>query len=355
MRGKARYFLGIESTAHTFGIGIYDAKTKKMLANERALYRPCSQGFIPRELAEHHQRNAKEVLRRALSKASLSLEEIDYFAVSQGPGIGSPLKLGMAFAKYLASFYDKKLIPVHHPLAHIKILEYEKKVEKNYVVIYVSGANTQIIWKEKEMSYLILGETLDIGIGNLFDNFARKLSLSPPNGSSLERLAIRAKKRRAFEVMPYTVKGMNVAFSGLLTYAVRRYEEEVKKVEKEEKQKEKLAKRIERVKERLAYSLMHTAFSMVLETAERALHLKNAKAFGVVGGVAQSVLLKEMVKKLSQENKIAFYFPKPEFAGDNGGMIAYTASLLVDKALKPERVEAKPYLRLEEYLEWVGR
>ncbi len=297
--------LGIESTAHTLSIGIVE--NGKILSNVIDMYYAGNEGLIPRKVADHHSDVFVSVLDDALKKASLSIDKIDLIAFSQGPGIGAPLSVGVAGAKYLALKYKKKIIGVNHPYAHVKISEYLTKL-KNPLVLYVSGANTQIlIENEKTKFYEVLGETLDIGIGNLFDSFAREIKLKHAHGSALEQLA----KKGKYVELPYTVKGLNLIFSGLLTSSV--------------------TKQSINSKEDLAYSLMETAFSMTAEVTERALFLQNKKSLIVCGGVAQNKRLQEMLSFMCKEIGVKFGVAPDEFNRDNGAMIAYAGSLLYKK------------------------
>ena len=50
--------LGIETTAHTFGVGI--VKDGKILANARDMYKPEKGGIIPLESAKHHEAVAQK-------------------------------------------------------------------------------------------------------------------------------------------------------------------------------------------------------------------------------------------------------------------------------------------------------
>ena len=317
--------LGIESTAHTLGIGIYDSESNRILSNVFDTH--VSNGFIPRELVEHHQRVFADVLREALKKAKLNMKDIDLIGVAQGPGIGAPLKFGVSMANYLADRYKKKIVGVNHGFSHIKITELMEKVDpEDCVVIYISGGNTQILYSKDGYNYEVLGETLDIGIGNLFDNFARILNLYPANGASLEKYG---KKR--YVDLPYSIKGMNLTFSGLLTSA-----------------KNKVKGASEEERKRIAYSLMHNAFAMVLESAERAFHLKKAKVFLACGGAAQSKQFKKMIKKLAEENEAKVAITKDEYNRDNGAMIAYASYLVEKKYGAKKRIKAIQNYRVED-------
>jgi len=303
--------LGIESTAHTLGVGICEmagkgGKAIRVLANEKSMYKPpTGQGILPRAAADHHGENFLPVLSRALAAAGVKARDVDLFSFSQGPGIGQCLRVSCAGAKYLASKYGKPLVGVNHCAAHLEISRGLLGM-KDPLYVYVSGANTQLIVGNRAKNaprYSVLGETLDMGLGNLFDVFAREAGFAYPHGSEVARLAARGE----YFPLPYTVKGMNFAFAGLLTSAVR----EVGKKKTED----------------ICHSLMETAFAELCEAAERALCLTGKKEVTVCGGVAQNARFCEMLSLVAAEHGARFGVVAPEYNADNGAMIAYTGIL----------------------------
>ncbi|MBD3209821.1 tRNA (adenosine(37)-N6)-threonylcarbamoyltransferase complex transferase subunit TsaD [Candidatus Micrarchaeota archaeon] len=295
--------MGIESTAHTLSIGI--SRNDAILSNVIDMYRGGTEGLIPRKMADHHALVFADVFSKSLESAGIAMDDVDLIAFSQGPGIGSPLSVGVSGAKYLALKHNKKLMGVNHPYAHVKIGEHACSM-KNQLVLYLSGGNSQLL-VEQEGHYHVLGETLDIGIGNLFDNFARSLRLKDAHGSELAKLAEGGK----YVELPYSVKGMNLVFSGLLTAA----EKQIGKHSGKD----------------LAYSLMETSFAMTCEVTERALFLTKKKNLLVCGGVAQNRRLQEMLKIMCEEDGVRFGVAPDEYNRDNGAMIAYAGYLLFKK------------------------
>ena len=160
--------LGIECTAHTFGVGIVDSG--KILSNIRDMYKPKKGGIIPMESAEHHHTVCDLVYDEALEKAGVSEDEIQTVAISNAPGLAPCLIEGLKFAKLKAKKLKVPLIPVNHCIAHLEIGQ--SVGAKDPVLLYASGANTQII-AFSGRKYRVFGETLDSGIGNFIDTFAR--------------------------------------------------------------------------------------------------------------------------------------------------------------------------------------
>ena len=215
---KKSYCLGIESTADDFSVGIstFDGK---ILANVISAYIPEKGGIHPREAARHHAEVADKVLEEAIKKAKIKLKEISAIAFSQGPGLGPCLRTGATVARALAAYLGVPLVGVNHCVAHIEIGKL-KTGAIDPLTLYVSGGNT-IVSAFDSGRYRVFGETLDIAVGNCLDVFAREAGLSQkrglPFGAIVEKLAAKGKK---LIPLPYTVKGMDISLSGLLTAAV---------------------------------------------------------------------------------------------------------------------------------------
>ena len=295
--------IGIESTAHTFGVGIVNEKGK-ILANEKCVYKPpLGSGIHPRKAAEFHTQNAITVLKNAIKKSGIEIKDADVIAFSQGPGLPNCLQVGAAIGRYLSIRYKKPLVGVNHCIAHIEVGKLTTKC-KDPVVVYCSGGNTQII-AFTEGKYRIFGETEDIPIGNAFDVLARDLGLGMPGGPEIDRLA----KNGKWIELPYVVKGMDLSFSGILTECKKKIKDGVKR-------------------EDVCYSFVETVFAMLTEVTERALAHTDKKEVLLVGGVAASSRLQEMMKIMCEERGAKSYVVPKEYAGDNGVMIAWNGILL---------------------------
>ncbi|WP_456366495.1 bifunctional N(6)-L-threonylcarbamoyladenine synthase/serine/threonine protein kinase [Thermococcus sp.] len=290
--------LGIEGTAHTLGIGI--VTEGKVLANVFDTLTTEKGGIHPKEAAEHHAKLLKPLLRKALDRADVSMDEIDIVAFSQGPGLGPCLRVVATAARALAIRYGKPIVGVNHCIAHVEITKMFGV--KDPVGLYVSGGNTQVLALEGGR-YRVFGETLDIGIGNAIDTFARELGLGFPGGPKIEELA---KKGEKYIELPYAVKGMDLSFSGVLTEAVRKYRTGRYRVDD------------------LAYSFQETAFSALVEVTERAVAHTGKNEVVLVGGVAANNRLREMLKAMTSERGVEFFVPPYDLCRDNGAMIAYT-------------------------------
>jgi len=311
--------LGIECTAHTFGVSI--CKNGKVLSNIKDMYRPETGGIIPNKSAEHHRKVSEIIYQEALKQAKVTEDQINAIALSNAPGLAPCLIAGKNFAQEKAKKLGLKIIPVNHCIAHLEIGQ--SIGAKDPVLLYASGANTQII-AYSIGRYRVFGETLDIGIGNLIDKFARFTGTGFPGGPKIEKEALIGAEKGKYLELPYVVKGMDVSFSGIQTKLQQFYTkgEEIST---------------------LSFSLQETAFAMLVESAERAMAHTEKKELVLGGGVACNQRLQEMCKIMCKERGAKFFCPGKEFLTDNAGMIAFTGELMFKSnkncALNPEQID----------------
>ncbi|MEK6830351.1 MAG: KEOPS complex N(6)-L-threonylcarbamoyladenine synthase Kae1 [Nanoarchaeota archaeon] len=316
--------MGVESTAHTFGIGI--VKNGKVLTNIRSAYTTDKGGIIPMDSARHHEENKYRVYEEALKQSGIKEKDIDAIAFSQGPGLALCLLVGMKFTKEIAEKLKIPVVPVNHCIAHLEIGN--TTGAKDPVMLYASGANTQII-AYASGKYRIFGETLDVGVGNFIDSFARYAGIGFPGGPKVQEMATQGKK---FIELPYKAKGMDVAFSGMLTNLRQKLESGKYSVND------------------LAYSLQEVVFSMLVETSERALAHTGKKELLLGGGVACNTRLQAMCRIMCKERGAKFFVPSNDLLQDNGSMIAFLGEIMFKSGIKekPEKIDIKPRQRTDE-------
>ncbi|XP_077993523.1 putative tRNA N6-adenosine threonylcarbamoyltransferase [Glandiceps talaboti] len=296
--------IGFEGSANKLGVGI--VRDGEVLSNPRVTYiTPPGQGFLPRDTAKHHQANVLKVLRKALDEANLTPDDIDCVCYTKGPGMGAPLVSVAIVARTVAQLWNKPIIGVNHCVGHIEMGRLITGAV-NPTVLYVSGGNTQVI-AYSQRRYRIFGETIDMAIGNCLDRFARVLKLSndPSPGYNIEQMA---KKGEKYIELPYTVKGMDVSFSGILSYI--------------EDVANKKLKAGECTPEDLCFSLQETLFAMLVEITERAMAHCGSNEVLIVGGVGCNVRLQEMMGEMAAERGAKVFAIDERYCIDNGAMIA---------------------------------
>jgi len=296
--------IGFEGSANKIGIGI--VQDGEVLSNPRRTYiTPPGEGFLPRDTAKHHRENVLVVLREALDEANLTPDKIDAVAYTKGPGMGAPLASIAVVARTVAQLWKKPIIGVNHCIGHIEMGRLITGAE-NPTVLYVSGGNTQVI-AYSQQRYRIFGETIDIAVGNCLDRFARVINLSndPSPGYNIEQCA---KEGTKFLPLPYVVKGMDVSFSGILSYI--------------EDRADKLLAEGGFTKADLCFSLQETLFAMLVETTERAMAHCGSSEVLIVGGVGCNLRLQEMMGVMCEERGASLFGTDMRFCIDNGAMIA---------------------------------
>ncbi|PIN81301.1 UGMP family protein [Candidatus Woesearchaeota archaeon CG10_big_fil_rev_8_21_14_0_10_30_7] len=315
------YCLGIESTAHTFGCGIVSFDGK-ILANERAVYTSV-EGMIPDVVRDHHLVHCDKVIKSAFEKAGLTWKDIGLISFSQGPGLPPSLIVGRDKAVALSKEHNIPLIGINHCVAHLTIGNLITGF-KDPVYLYVSGVNTQVI-ALSEGKFRVFGETLDIGLGNALDKFGRIAGLGFPAGPKIESLA----KQGKYVEFPYSVKGMDVSFSGMVNKAQQLLK------------KEKI--------EDVCYSFQETSFAMLCEIGERALAYTDKKEFLLIGGVAANKRLNEMLEIMCSARNVK-YKPVPmQYTGDQGVMIAWQGILEFKSGRKDDlNADIRPHERTDD-------
>lgn len=310
--------LGIEGTAHTIGIGIVEGGECpcSILSNASKMYRPERGGIHPREAANHHAQQFPNLLKQAITESKISIDDIDVISFSIGPGLGPCLRTTATAARTLSLFLKKPLVGVNHCIAHLEIGR-EVTECNDPVLLYVSGGNTQII-AFMDGKYRVFGETLDIGIGNCLDKFGRSVNMLFPSGPKIEQLAAQGK---IYVPLPYSVKGMDVAFSGILTAALNLIHNHSL--------------------ENICYSIQETCFAMLTEVTERAMAHTEKQEVLLGGGVACNRRLQEMINIMACERDAKCFIPKKELLIDNGVMIAWTGLLMYTNKIETNIVHTK--------------
>ncbi|KAJ7293700.1 glycoprotease family-domain-containing protein [Mycena rebaudengoi] len=317
--------LGLEGSANKFGAGVIkhleDGSTS-VLSNIRHTYvTPPGEGFQPRDTALHHREWALKIINDCLATAQISMHDLDCICFTKGPGMGAPLQSVVLVARTLSLLFDKPLVGVNHCVGHIEMGR-DITGAQNPVVLYVSGGNTQVIAYSRQC-YRIFGETLDIAVGNCLDRFARVINLSndPSPGYNIEQ---EAKKGSRLVTLPYTTKGMDVSFSGILT-STEAYTYD-KRFRADGQPRNPNDEDIITPAD-LCFSLQETIFAMLVEITERAMAHIGSKEVLIVGGVGSNQRLQDMMGIMAEERGGKVFATDERFCIDNGIMIAQAGLL----------------------------
>lgn len=297
-------------------------------------------GVYPNLAKREHEKNLPLMLEEALTKAGVSVAEVDYIAVTHGPGLEPALWTGINFAQALAEKHGKPLIPTNHmeghlvsslshiPENHSNILENNrifelKNVNVPVLALLISGGHTEFVLMRDWFSYELIGKTLDDAVGEAFDKVARMLGLPYPGGAELSRNArtAREKAQESFATLPRPMISSNncdVSFSGLKTAALYALRDKggVQTLTQEEK-------------DAFAREFEDTVADVLVAKTEKALQETGARTFVIGGGVAANSHIRERLQTLIQKEyeDVEFRLPELSITGDNAVMIAEAAAL----------------------------
>ena len=330
--------LGIESSCDETSIAII--KDGELLSNVVATQIEMHQkygGVMPELASRLHCENALFVLDEALSKANITLDQVDAFAFTRGPGLIGALHIGMQVAKTLAVLYNKPLIPVHHLAAHIYANEFVKPLKFPALSIVVSGGNTEFVYMKEDMDFEIIGETKDDAIGECFDKVARTLGLPYPGGIPIDKLA---KVGKHTYDLPTPLKGehtLDLSYSGLKTNVinlVHNLEQKGEKVNVED----------------MCKSFQNVAVGLVIDRTIKVIKEHKVNQVILAGGVSANSYLREQMTLEMNKLGVEINIPPMWCCTDNAAMIAKVAERLYDlKVFAPLDISVDPNWEIDEW------
>ncbi len=272
-------------------------------------------GVIPEEASRQHMQNIMPVLKSALQKAAISLNEINAIAVTQAPGLLGSLMVGFSFAKSLSYALNIPLIGVNHIQAHVvSCLLGASKPKFPFLCLTVSGGHTQIVQCNNPLNQIVLGVSIDDAAGEAFDKSAKLLGLPYPGGPLIDQYA-QLGNPKAFEFAQPNITDLNFSFSGLKTSILYFLQKKVK--ENEHFIKENLAD--------LCASIQYTIFQILIKKLNKAVIQTGIKQVCIAGGVSANSGLRETLLEYAQKYKWDTYIPEMQFCTDNAAMIALLA------------------------------
>src|SRR3989344_7294365 len=317
--------LGIETSCDDTAAAVLQVeggklKVKSSVVSSQVKLHAKYGGVFPSFAAREHEKNLPKVLRLALKKAKIKLDQVDLIAVTKGPGLEPSLWRGVNFANELAKKFKKPTLGINHLEGHI----YSNwlsltKLDYNLfpaLCLIVSGGHTELVLMKGYGKYKIIGETLDDAVGEAFDKVARILSLGYPGGPAV---ALRATKFKVESSSSYKIKfprpmihskDFNFSFSGLKT-AVLYKTREFKKLKP-------------KVIDQICYEFQEAAIDVLISKTIKAAEKYKIKSVMLSGGVSANKLLREKLSESvkSLESSPATIIPEMAYTTDNAAMIA---------------------------------
>lgn len=330
--------LGLETSCDDTGVAIYDTDRGLLahrLYSQVALHLDYG-GVVPELASRDHIRKLLPLIRAVLNEAGLPGNELDGIAYTAGPGLAGALLVGAAVGQSLATAWNIPAVGVHHMEGHLlsPMLEPDPPAFP-FTALLVSGGHTLLANIEGIGRYTLLGESVDDAVGEAFDKVAKLLGLGYPGGPAIEQAALKGVHGRFHFPRPMTDRpGLDFSFSGLKTAVVVALKER--------------ALNSQTVAD-VALAFEEAAVETLAIKCQRALDATQHERLVVAGGVSANKKLRARLAHLADKEKIKVYFPRPEFATDNGAMIAYVGSLRLQAGQRQGAAfGARPRWRIEE-------
>ena len=291
-------------------------------------------GVVPEIAARSHIQSIMPVIAQALTDASCTWDDIDAIAVTQGPGLGGSLLIGVMTARSLALTKAKPHYAVNHVEAHVYANFLVARPAFPLLAVIVSGGHSQLVLFQNHADYTVLGQTHDDAIGEAFDKVAKMLGLPYPGGPAISQLALNGNPA-AIKLPKAKMDKYDFSFSGLKTAVLRQAQALIG--ESYDFPSTKLPERLsEAQKADIAASFQHTAVETVVDKARLAYDEYAPQSVVLAGGVAAN---QELRRQLIAAIPLPLSFPPPELCTDNGAMIAALAYFKIQAGQSP----ADPY------------
>ena len=307
--------LAIESSCDDTSVAIL--KDKELLSNvisSQVEFHNKYGGVMPELASRLHVEKISYVIKEALQKANVSLQEVDYIAFTVGPGLIGSLHVGMQAAKTLALLLNKPIVPIHHLAGHIYANRFVKEFTYPLLALVVSGGNTELVYMEDELKFKIVGETLDDAVGEAYDKVSRLLNTGYPGGPVIDKLAHQGEVKYKLP-MPKNDDSLDFSYSGLKSAVINLCHNMDQK-------------HIEYKKEDIAASFQNVATDILIRKVKLALdRYKEVKTFVAAGGVSANSSLREKLENLLEikYKNIDLILPRLALCGDNAAMIGMCA------------------------------
>jgi N6-L-threonylcarbamoyladenine synthase len=294
-------------------------------------------GVVPELASRAHIRLIVPIVKKAITEAGITNEEIDGYAVTYGPGLVGALLVGLQFVKGMAAASGKSFIGINHIEGHIygNLLS-RSLVQFPIIFLIVSGGHTQIVLMENHLKYKIIGKTRDDAVGEAFDKGAKMLGLPYPGGPEIDKLAKNGdpdyfKFPRAWlkdGSLDFSYSGLKTA---LLTFLKDREKKEIQA---------KLGN--------ICAAYQAAAIEVLVEKTITAAERFKSQRIAIAGGVAANSLLREWLDVKCREKGFEFYLPEFKYCTDNAAMIARAGyEYLSRNIFSDQKLNAYPALKLQ--------
>lgn len=333
-------------------------------------------GVVPMLAKRIHVERIDPAIQLALKRACIQIEDIDFFAVTIGPGLALALEIGVAKAKELAEKYRKPLIAVNHMEGHI-YSNFTRNREGNFfngfsgkykfplLALLVSGNHTELVLMKEHGAYSLIGETLDDAAGEAFDKVARALLIAGyPGGPIVEQMARSGDPHKFMLPRPMLhSKDLNFSFSGLKTASFlmiqKLREQHIDDLLAKRTYRQSRASRSDVPNKKSFHKIIPDFCASFQEAVTETLAAKTRKAimqykprqFVVGGGVISNLRIRAFLRSVARKARIEVYMAHRKLCGDNAAMIgvaAYYQAKRKEFVNNINQLDRLPGLRIDE-------
>lgn len=329
--------LGIETSCDETSVAVI--KNDSLAANliSSQYFHKNYGGVVPELSSRAHLQIINPLVKSALEKSSIQLDDIDIISATAGPGLIGALLVGLTYAKGLSLSLNKKFVAVNHIEGHIfSGFLMKEKPEFPFICLVVSGGHTLLLLVKSFTEIYKLGSTVDDAAGEAFDKVSKLIGLGYPGGPKIQKAAEKGDPNRINFPIAELKEPYNFSFSGLKT-AVLRYVQQQGGIQKIDEQ---------HIFD-IAASFQSAVVKALIQKLKKAIGNFDVKSVSIVGGVAANSLLKEKAEQLSSKYNLKLVIPSLEFCGDNAAMIAFRAKTLFENGITHD-LNYKPYPSLDE-------
>lgn len=267
-------------------------------------------GVVPEISSREHVKGIGLVYEKALKDANVTIDDIDYIAVTEGPGLIGSLLTGINAAKVVALNENKPLVGVNHLSGHIYAARIDHEIKFPALAVVISGGHTELVIMNKDYDFHRIGSTTDDAVGEVFDKVARILGLPYPGGPLIDKIGKEGKPLYELPRPMLHSQGYSFSFSGLKS-AVSKLTSDMD------------AANIPYKKEDIAISFENAVADVLLTKVKKALKEFKVNEVVVVGGSAANSVIRSTL--LNNLKNVVVTFPLMRYCGDNAAMIGISA------------------------------